>query len=102
MHYIALQCRYYLMAGCKMKTLTIRGIDPELSNSIKKLAGQKNISVNKFLIEVLKKIAGLSHNSPFKTYDDLDALAGGWTEEDEKLFLENTSHFRKIDAEMWK
>lgn len=84
-----------------MKTLTIRGIDSELSKKIKELAGKKNISVNKYLIDILKKVTGLTHNSPFKTYNDLDDLAGGWSEEDEKNFLDSTNHFRNIDEEMW-
>lgn len=85
-----------------MKTLTIRGIESELSEAIKKLAAGQNLSVNKYLITVLKKLTGLSQNTTFKTYDDLDALAGGWSEENEKHFLEQTNQFRKIDEEMWK
>ncbi len=90
------------MHGGNVKTLTIRGIDSELSEAIKKLAAGQNISVNKFLLTVLKKITGLSQTPTFKTYNDLDSLAGGWSEENEKYFLEQTNHFRKIDEEMWK
>lgn len=90
------------MQGGNVKTLTIRGIESELSEAIKKLAAGQNLSVNKYLITVLKKLTGLSQNTTFKTYDDLDALAGGWSEENEKHFLEQTNQFRKIDEEMWK
>lgn len=85
-----------------MKTLTIRGIDPELSSAIKELASGKNLSVNKLLLKALKSFTGLSQNTAFKTYNDLDYLAGGWSEKDEKYFLDQTKHFRKIDEEMWK
>ncbi len=90
------------MHGGNMKTLTIRGLDAELSEAIKKLAAGQNLSVNKFLLTVLKKITGLSQSTTFKIYNDLDSLAGGWSEENEKYFLEQTNHFREIDKEMWK
>ncbi len=85
-----------------MKTLTIPGIDPELSGVIKELASQKNVSVNKLLLKALKNFTGLSQNTVFETYNDLDYLAGGWSEKDENFFLDQTKYFRKIDGNMWK
>ena len=89
-------------SGGKMKTLTIRGVDLELATALKEMALKKNKSVNKFLLEMLKNITGISKNNIFKTYDDLNHLAGGWTKDDELLFDKNTNDFRKIDEEMWK
>ena len=85
-----------------MKTLTVRGINSELADALKKAAASQDESVNKFLLNTLKKLTGLSQDTAFKIYNDLDPLAGGWSEEDEKHFLELTNHFRKIDREIWK
>jgi len=38
----------------------------------------------------------------FKTYHDLDHLAGTWTEEEYTEFTNATADFGKIDEELWK
>jgi hypothetical protein len=35
-------------------------------------------------------------------FHDLDYLAGTWTEEEGREFLEVTENFNKIDEELWK
>lgn len=89
-----------------MKTLTIRGIDSELSEAIKKLAAKQNESVNKFILNALKKLTGLSQNTAFQSFNDLDGLAGGWSENDENYFLEHFPHklltFNYIPSDLLK
>lgn len=85
-----------------MKTLTIRGIDTELDRVIKSRAKQDNLSVNQWMLQVLKKVTGTGKEPVFKKYDDLDALAGGWSEEEAKAFQENTQIFETIDEDVWK
>jgi len=85
-----------------MKTLTIRGIDDKLSKALKEKAKKNNISLNQTALKILKEGSGIKEDKIFKTYDDLNNLAGTWTEEDEKEFVKNTYHFNKIDKDIWK
>lgn len=85
-----------------MKTLTIRGIDPELDRVIKSRAQQNNLSANQWVLQALKKITGTAKEPVFKKYHDLDALAGGWRKEDAAEFKKNTAVFERIDKDVWK
>jgi hypothetical protein len=85
-----------------MKTITIRGIDPELANKIKERAGKSGESINNMLLRLLKSSFGLGENKVFPTYHDLDHLAGTWTKEDEKEFYENIQGLEKVDKELWE
>ena len=85
-----------------MKTITIRGIDPELANKIKERSRQSGESINKMLLGLLKSALGLGENKVFPTYHDLDHLAGTWTKEDEKEFYENIQELEKVDKELWE
>ncbi len=84
-----------------MKTLTIRGIDPVLSNAIKSLAVENQESINQTALKILKDAAGVSFKPVFRTFTDLDALAGTWSEDDEQQFNQVVAHFNKIDQELW-
>lgn len=85
-----------------MKTLTIRGIDPELAEAIRSLAAKNKESINQTALKLLKEGTGLSYKPVFRTYDDLDDLAGGWTAEDVKAFEAVAEDFDKIDKELWE
>ena len=84
-----------------MKTLTIRGIDPVLSNAIKSLAMENQESINQMTLKILKDATGVSYKPVFRTFTDLDALAGTWSEDDEQQFNQAIECFNKIDPELW-
>lgn len=85
-----------------MKTLTIRGIDPELADIIKERSGKSGESINKMILRLLRSALGIAEQKVFPVYHDLDHLAGTWTEEEEKEFNENIRELNKIDSEMWE
>ena len=85
-----------------MKTITIRGIEPGLDRVIKSRAKQNNLSVNQWILQVLKKVTGMGKEPVFKKHSDLDALAGGWSKEEVKSFQKNTQVFERIDEDVWK
>lgn len=85
-----------------MKTITIRGIDPELDRVIKSRARQDSLSVNQWVLQTLKKVTGMGKQPVFKKHNDLDALAGGWSKEEVKAFHANTKIFQRIDEDVWK
>ncbi len=83
-----------------MSTLTIRGCDDALARSIQAESDKRGISMNRLVLNVLgeKLVPGNGR----KHYDDLDSLAGTWTEEDAAEFEHNTTDFNRIDPEDWK
>ncbi|MGC9367727.1 MAG: toxin-antitoxin system HicB family antitoxin [bacterium] len=85
-----------------MKSYSIRGIDKELDKKIKEYAKNNNMSINQWILSVLRKITGLEQEKIFKEYHDLDFLAGGWSEQDLNEFNQATSDFRKIDPDLWE
>ena len=84
-----------------MKTLTIRGIDSVLSSAIKSLAVENQESINQTALKILKDAAGVSFKPVFRTFTDLDELAGTWSEDDERQFNQAVEYFNKIDQELW-
>ena len=84
-----------------MKTLTLRGIDNTLASALKKASEQSHTSINKTAIRLLKEALGLEKKK-YRTYHDLDHLAGTWTEEEYEQFREATKEFGKIDKDIWE
>lgn len=85
-----------------MKTITIRGIEPKLDRVIKSEAKRNNLSVNQWVLQALKKVAGMEKEPVFPKHMDLDSLAGGWSKEEAKAFHKNTRIFETIDEDIWK
>ena len=85
-----------------MKTITVRGVDPDLDRAIKSRAEGDSISVNQWVLKILKKATGMEKEPLFRKHQDLDELAGGWTKEDAAAFQKNTQIFEKIDEDVWK
>jgi len=85
-----------------MKTISIRGIDAETDRVIKARAQLDNLSVNQWILQALKKVAGTGKEPRFKKYHDLDHLAGTWSKEEAKEFRKTMRIFEKIDEEIWK
>ena len=86
-----------------MKTITIRGIDAKLSESLKTAAFRESKSINQYLLELLRKNLGLEKEKKFtKKYHDLDHLFGKWDENEFKQIESGLKAQRKIDKELWK
>ena len=85
-----------------MKTLTIRGIDTEMDHKIKEISKESGDSINKIVLKLLTSSLGLGKNKSFKTYHDLDDLAGTWTQDDENDFNANILELNEIDKDLWK
>ena len=86
-----------------MNTLTIRGIDEKLKCALKERAQHEHMSMNNLIIRILhKNLVEDEELKVFKTYDDLDYLAGTWSEAEAQEFEKYVSPFEQIDEEMWK
>jgi plasmid stability protein len=89
-------------SGDIMKTITLRGVDENLENALRKRAQKGNESINKTILNILKKATGQHKEKPFKENHDLDELAGTWTQKDANEFNKNTEFFNQIDPQDWK
>lgn len=85
-----------------MKTITLRGVDEDLEKELRRRAKNKKESMNKTILNILKKETGQEKDKPFKEYHDLDELAGTWTKQDFDEFNKNTEIFRQIDLQDWQ
>ncbi len=85
-----------------MSTMTIRGLDELTIKALKEKAKQEGTSVNAALVKLLQEVLGLKKKKRATVYNDLDHLAGTWSDKDYKEFLKKVKDFETIDETMWK
>jgi hypothetical protein len=86
----------------KMKSLSLRGIDDDLSNHLKKISQKEGTSLNKTVLRLLEDSVGVKKNNRLNLYHDLDDLAGTWNSREEKEFNDKIQLLKKIDKDLWK
>ncbi|MFN7962899.1 MAG: hypothetical protein U0002_16640 [Thermoanaerobaculia bacterium] len=84
--------------------LTIRGFEPELEAKIQEVARRERISLNKAVLKLLRRGAGLEAPEPKQDVigNSLDWFIGSGTEEDLRVVQEAEEWFERIDEELWK
>ena len=87
-----------------MNQLTIRGFDGELEQCIRQLAGREGISLNRAVLRLLRRGAGLEerNDSPHVVGTSLDHLIGTWTDRESAEMNRALEDLSKIDEAMWK
>ena len=85
-----------------MATMTLRGVDETIASILKERAGKDGQSVNSFILKLIRESLGVDKKKRSVIYNDLDHLAGTWSETDLQEFKAATSVFEKVDEEMWK
>ena len=85
-----------------MNQLTIRGFDEDLERAIRRLAEQEGISLNKAVMRLLRRGAGLGDGPAADVVgSSLDQLAGTWTDDDARDFEDVQRDFERVDPELW-
>ena len=87
-----------------MYQLTIRGFDEALERRIRQLASREGISLNRAVLKLLRRGAGLgeSNDKPEIVGDSLDHLIGTWTAEEAAEMGRALEDFSRIDEERWR
>ena len=85
-----------------MCAITIRGIDETTARILKERARKEGVSVNAVLLKTLRESLGLEKRRRTVIYDDLDHLAGTWSEKDFVEFQKRIADFEIVDEKMWK
>ena len=71
-----------------MNAITLRNLPPEVARAIRKKAKREKISLNRAVIGLLEEATGLTSRKKQILHDDLDRLAGSWTQEEYDEFME--------------
>jgi hypothetical protein len=79
-----------------MKTLTIRGVTPELGRRLEALGRARGQSVNAVVLELLAKALGVDERE-----ERLRRYAT-WSEEDRREFEESLAQQRVVDERLWR
>lgn len=85
-----------------MKTITIRGITPEMDREVKRRAKESELSINEWFLRMLRQWTGLEKRPFLREEHDLDALAGTWSDEEAEEITRSLQYFEQIDKEQWK
>jgi hypothetical protein len=91
-----------------MSTLIIRDLDEHLAVALKREAKKRDLSVNRFLRQMIElALATPTSDSAapddrLRVRNDLGRLAGGWTEQDAQAFEASTQEFRLVEASDWQ
>jgi hypothetical protein len=80
-----------------MQSITIRGIEPEIEQEIRRMAKGSRKSIN----QVIKEIIYKEFNKP-KPASSLKQLAGGWSRKEADEFELSIKSCEQIDEDMWK
>lgn len=86
-----------------MSNLSIRGLDQDALATLKSMASQQGASVNALVLRLIDQGLGrVPGKAACRRFDDLDALAGAWTEAEAVEFAANTESFDKVEPNLWK
>ena len=85
-----------------MSDLTIRGLDDETVERLRREASRLGASMNAVVKDLLRGGLGLTKVSPSRRYKDLDALVGTWTEEEARDFDEAVASFERVEPGLWR
>ena len=76
-------------------------IDEQIAGALKARARKEDASDNTVMLRILKESLGLEKKKRSVLYDDLDHLAGTWSDQDTAEFERATAAFEAVDTDMW-
>ena len=87
-----------------MKNLTIRNIESDLYQALKKEARRRGLGIYQYVLLILREAAGIDNGQPRHAdgFHELDYLAGTWTEEEYRQFENELKHQRIVDDRFWQ
>ena len=83
-----------------MRHLTVRNVPAELAHALVAEKTRRGESLNKTVIDLLRRSLGLVPDAPYD--NGLGRLAGDWSEADLREFEGSTKMFNQIDEELWR
>lgn len=84
-------------------SFTIRYIDDATARWISEEAERRSVSAETLIVELIRKgITVEAQSSELRTFSDLDSLAGTWSEEQAREFLDTVADFEQVDEKLWQ
>ena len=90
------------MKAKKHAQLTVRQVDGELLQALRRETRRRGESLNKVTLSLLRSSLGVSSSRVSRSYTDLDHLAGRWSPEECAEFNARLGKQREIDPDLWK
>lgn len=85
-----------------MASMSIRGLDEHALARLKKQAEREGGSLNSLVLRLLQGTSPSVSPEPLEKFDDLDDLAGTWSEQEALAFQRHTLAFAEVDVALWK
>jgi len=85
-----------------MAQITLRGMEPEMEQEIRRIAQKNGKSLNRVILDMIYQYTGFKKKEKKSLSDSLKKLAGSWSEKDASEFLDSIKSCDQIDEEMWK
>ena len=85
-----------------MAQITLRGMDPEMEQDIRKTARKSGKSLSRVILDMIYENTNYRKSKKISSADSLRTLAGGWSEKDASDFLKSIKSSEQIDEEMWR
>ena len=84
-------------------SITLDNLDAELLNRLRAEAKKRGIDLGTMVKELLNDSFGpLPKTTDISRHDDLDELAGTWSDDEADAFLATIADFGRVDEELWK
>lgn len=96
------ECIQNALNGEIVATMSIRGLQEQALEQLKRQAQQEGSSLNSLVLRLLQGSPKPSASGGLQKFTDLDALAGTWNEEASAEFGADTATFAEVDAALWK
>lgn len=86
-----------------MASMSIRGLDEQTLARLKRQAEEEGSSLNSLVLHLLQGAGTATQpGGALRKFDDLDALAGTWSDEEAQAFERHTAAFAEVDAALWQ
>jgi len=85
-----------------MPNISIRGLDEEAADALKRAAAQKGLSLNTYVVDLLRRSVGIAPVERLQLHHDLDTLAGTWSDEEARELEARLGAFEQIDEDLWR
>ena len=85
------------------RSMLIEDVDDDTASWLVEEAGRRGVSVGSVAGQLLQR--GLEwerRRRVLPTYNDLDALAGTWSEDEATTFLQTVASFEHVDLTLWQ
>ena len=82
-----------------MKALTIRNVPRKLADALDRERRRRDASLNSTVLDLLSRSLGIEAEQPRR--NGLAALAGSWSDEEQRQFDAAVAPLEAVDDEMW-